>query len=63
MMNVLYIVHTVEVTEGSAKSFMTLLDGLVGRGVIPHVITPGKQGIYKLLKARGIKGKKQKIKK
>lgn len=54
MMNILYILHTVGVIEGSAKSFMTLLDGLVGRGVTPHVITPGEQGIYKVLQKKGI---------
>ncbi len=53
-MKVLYIVHSINMSEGATKSFLTLLDGLVKRGVEPHVITPGKQGLYVALYRKGI---------
>lgn len=53
-MRVLYIVHSVNMSEGATKSFLTLLDGLAKRGVEPHVITPGKQGLYVALHRKGI---------
>lgn len=53
-MKVLYIVHSVNMSEGATKSFLTLLDGVAKRGVEPHVITPGKQGLYVTLHRKGI---------
>jgi glycosyltransferase involved in cell wall biosynthesis len=54
-MKILYILHSTDITEGSIKSFLTLLDGLMQKGIIPVIILPDNGGIYSMLMQKGIK--------
>ncbi len=53
-MKVLYIVNSTSSLGGASKSLLVLLDGLSLKGVHPIVITPDTNGLYNVLKARGI---------
>ena len=50
-MTVAYILHSTSQAEGSVKSFLVMLEGLMGMGVKPVVIVPDKTDIYEKLKA------------
>mgnify|MGYP000373785354 CR=1 FL=1 len=53
-MNVVYILNTTCLFGGSVRSFLSLLDGLMKRGVNPIVVLPDCEGVYRLLESRGI---------
>lgn len=48
-MKVLYILSGTKLTDGSSKSFMNLLKGVVSSGVDAYVLCPNKEGLYNLL--------------
>ncbi len=48
-MNVLYIVNSMTLREGSVKSLLTLVRGMLGKGVCVTIVTQGKNEIYKYL--------------
>lgn len=54
MMKVLYITHTTSLTDGSTKSFLNLIEGLQIKGIIPLVVCPNKEGLYKYLQHKNI---------
>ncbi len=53
-MKILYIVNSTNMSGGATKSFMTMILGLKGMGVEPHVVTPDKEGLYNILKDLGV---------
>ena len=53
-MKILYIVNSTTVFGGASKSLLTLLDGLIAKGVRPFVVTPDDAGIYVILRKHGI---------
>lgn len=48
-MNVAYILNSTLPNGGATKSFMTMLKGLMAKGINPFVIVPDKHGIYQEL--------------
>lgn len=52
-MNILYIVNSTRVVGGASKSFLTLLYGMAEKGITPHVVTPDKGDMYKMLREKG----------
>lgn len=48
-MNVAYILNSTLPSGGATKSFMTMLKGLMAKGINPFVIVPDKHGIYQEL--------------
>lgn len=54
-MKILYILNATAVYGGATKSFMPLLEGLRDKGLEVCVLTPDKEGIYKVLNRKGIK--------
>lgn len=54
MMNVVYVLNTTYLFGGSVRSFLSMLDGLQGKGVKPTVVVPDNGGVCQVLKERGI---------
>ena len=52
-MRILYVVSSTNLSGGATKSFLTLIDGLAAKGIEPHIVTPGTDGLYEVLRARG----------
>ena len=53
-MNVLYVLHSVDVQEGASKAILHLLEGLVVKGVKPYVVLPRRAGLFHVLSAMGV---------
>ncbi len=53
-MDIAYILHTTELSDGSTKAFLNMLDGLLPYGVKPHVILPDRGGVFHELNNRHI---------
>ena len=53
-MKVLYILHSTTKQAGATKSFMTMLSGLMAKGISPIVLIPDNDGIYSDLITMGI---------
>ena len=53
-MKVLYILHALSTTEGSAKSFLNLLNSLIPLGIQPVVVCPNEGDVYQYLKGKNI---------
>ena len=53
-MKILYILHSTDPVAGATKSFLTLLNGIVQKGVSPVVVLPDSDGIYKQILEMGI---------
>lgn len=53
-MKVIYILHYTTTTQGSSKSFLAMLRGLMAKGVHPTVVLPDNDGIYGMLFETGI---------
>ena len=49
-MKVLYILHSTFEGAGSTKSFLAMLEGLMGKGVDVQVVVPDRNGIFNTLK-------------
>ena len=45
-MNVAYILHSTEPTDGATKAFLTMMDGLRAYGVKPFVVVPDKGELF-----------------
>ncbi len=54
-MKITYILHSTNLASGSSKSFLAMIKGLIGLGVVPTVVVPNKKGIYNTLSQLGIK--------
>lgn len=53
-MKVLYVVNSTRIVGGATKSFLTLLFGMIEKGVEPYVVTPDKGDLYQMLHDKGI---------
>lgn len=53
-MKIAYILHDTDEFGGANKSFMSLLTGLMHRGVEPLVVLPNREGLTRILQDRGI---------
>ena len=53
-MKILYILNSTLTLGGATKSFLILLDGIIGKGFSPTVVVPNENGIYKQLRQRGV---------
>lgn len=53
-MKVVYILSSTVTTGGASKSFLTMLRGLMAKGVRPTVVLPDSDGIYGMLSETGI---------
>ena len=53
-MKILYILNSTKPDGGATKSFLTLLDGVIAKGITPVVVMPDNNGIYKVLINKGI---------
>ncbi len=53
-MKIVYILHSSNPHQGSTKSFLTLLNGMVQKGVQPLVVLPNADGIYQELQRKEI---------
>ena len=53
-MKVLYILNSTIKQGGATKSFMTMLSGLVAKGISPIVLMPDNEGIYSDLITMGV---------
>ena len=53
-MNIAYILHSTVQTEGSAKSFLVMLKGLMSMGINPIIIAPNDKDLANTLKEMGI---------
>ena len=54
MYKVAYILHTSRPMDGSSKAFLSILEGVIGKGVQPMVVIPEKNGIYDQLIQLGV---------
>lgn len=53
-MKILYLLNYTLPLGGATKSFLILLDRIIGKGFCPIVVVPNKDGIYELIKQKGI---------
>ncbi len=53
-MNVLYILCSTRSVGGASKAFLTLVSGMVEKGVTPFVVTPDKGDMFNILRDKGI---------
>ncbi len=53
-MKVLYILQSTSIHGGAHVSFMTMLESLLSKGVMPIVVVPDENGIYNIIRERGI---------
>jgi len=53
-MRVIYIIHSTNPFDGSTKSLLTLLKGVIRLGVAPMVVVPDKNGLTQILQQEGI---------
>lgn len=53
-MKVIYILSSTVTTGGASKSFLTMLRGLMAKGVRPTVVLPDSDGIYGMLSETGV---------
>lgn len=53
-MNVLYILHSSDALDGASKSFLSLLKGLMDKGIHPMVVLPEKGEINRVLQDMGV---------
>lgn len=53
-MKVVYVLHDTDEFGGANKSFMSLLTGLMQKGVEPLVVLPNEEGLTRELQKRGI---------
>ena len=53
-MKVVYILSSAKATGGASKAFLTLLMGLMEKGVEPIAVLPGRGAFYDVLQSRGI---------
>lgn len=53
-MKIVYILHDTDEFGGANKSFMSLLTGLMHKGIEPLVVMPNDRGLTRKLKERGI---------
>lgn len=53
-MNIAYILHSSESTNGAAKAFVHMLNSLMPMGIRPYVVLPDQNGLYEELSSRDI---------
>ena len=53
-MNVVYVLNTTYLFGGSVRSFLSMLYGLMERGVNPIVVLPDDDGVCRVLREKGI---------
>ncbi len=53
-MKVLFIISSITFFDGSSKSFMNMLDGLIKLGVQPMIVFPSADGIYEFYRSKRI---------
>lgn len=49
-----YVLHSTDLTGGSTKAWLPLLEAVISQGIAPIVIVPDRQGVYLPLKERGV---------
>ena len=54
-MTVVYVLNSTNIFGGASKAIVSLLKGLMAYGIIPIVILPGTDGLYRRLSEMGIK--------
>lgn len=54
MLNVVYVLNSTYALGGASKSFVSMLSGLMERGVHPIVVLPDKEGLYHTLQSMGV---------
>lgn len=53
-MNIVYVLHSTDMSAGSTKSFQRLLSDMMEKGVYPIVVVPDSRGLYAWLIERGV---------
>lgn len=54
MLNVVYVLNSTYALGGASKSFVSMLSGLMDKGVYPIVVLPDKDGLYQILQSMGV---------
>lgn len=53
-MKIVYLLNVTSLSDGSTKSFLALLKGMMALGHVPHVLVPDPGDVYMYLKEKGI---------
>lgn len=53
-MNVLYILSSTRSVGGASKAFLTLVSGMIEKGITPFIVTPDKGDMFNILRDKGI---------